>query len=175
MKTRVTVSAFRSALIALGICVAAVSTVACSDTVQATSACSNLEQKDVTATREGFMPCAGEMIGALNEIAPLSHAAMKGNRQARLDGEAALRRLLPILNEAGGERFLERSADRDLSDLRAEIHNAIARYGSYYALAIPPDHHPMARRARQEAQWDLDRAARHHNSARNLYRQLQNQ
>ena len=170
MNTVVSVSVIRCALIALGICVAAVSTVGCSDTVQATSACANIDEKNMT--RDGFLPCASELIAALNEIAPLSHAAIKGSRQARLDGEAELRQILPILNEAGGERLLERSDDRDLSDLRAEIHNAIARYSSYFALAIPPDHHPMARRARQEAQWELDRAARHHDSARNLYREL---
>lgn len=169
MKTGV--SAFRSALCALGLCVAAVSTVACSDTVQATSACSNLDQA-AGASGADFMPCAGEMLTALDQLVPLSQAALRGNKQSRLDGEAALRQLLPIVSEAGGDRLLVRSADRDLSDLRAEVHNAIVRYRHFYALSVPPDYHPMAARARQQAQWELDRAARHHESAHNLYRQM---
>jgi hypothetical protein len=150
---------------------AAVATVGCSDTVQATSACSNLEQAG-GATRAEFVPCAGDMIAALDELAPLSNSALKGSKQARLDGESTLRQLLTTVSEAGGERLLERSNDRDLSDLRAEIHNAVSRYRHYYALAIPPEYHPMAARARQQAQWELDRAARHHDSARSLHRQL---
>ena len=170
MNTRI--SPVRAALCALGLSVAAVASVGCSDTLQATSACSNLEQNRGDA-RGAFLPCAGELIAALDELAPLSQSALKGNKQSRLEGEAALRTLLPMVTEAGGEHLVERSADRDLSDLRTEIHNAVARYRHYYAVAIPPEYHPQAGRARQEAQWELDRATRHHDSARNLYRQLQ--
>lgn len=167
------VPSFRSALCAIGLCVAAVATVACSDTVQATSACSSVGQTG--ASGADFIPCAADMITALDGLAPLSQSALKGNKQSRLDGEAALRQLLPVVSEAGGERLLERSKDRDMSDLRAEIHNAVSRYRQFYALSVPPDYHPMAARARQEAQWELDRAARHHESARNLYRQIHGQ
>jgi hypothetical protein len=144
--------------------------VACSGTVEATSACSNVEQAG--ASSGDFVPCAADMIAALDALAPLSQSALKGNKQSRLDGEAALRQLMPMVSEAGGERLLERSKDRDMSDLRAEIHNAVARYRHFYALSVPPDYHPIAARARQQAQWELDRAARHHESARNLYRQI---
>ena len=171
MKTGV--PSFRSALCAVGLCVAAVSTVACSDTVQATSACSNVEQAG--ASTADFMPCAADMIAALDALAPLSQSALKGNKQSRLDGEATLRQLLPMVAQAGGDRLLERSADRDMSDLRAEIHNAVARSRHFYALSVPPDYHPMAARARQQAQWELDRAAHHHESARNLYREIHGQ
>jgi hypothetical protein len=146
--------------------------VGCGGTVEATSACSNLG-RNAGDTRGKFLPCASELIAALDQLAPLSQSALKGSKQSRLEGEAALRDLLPMMTEAGGEQLLERSGDRDLSDLRMEIHNAVARYRHYYALAIPPDYHPQAGRARQQAQWELDRAARHHDSARNLYRQLQ--
>jgi hypothetical protein len=169
MKTRI--SPVRAVLCALGLSVAAVATVGCGDTVQATSACSNIDSPG-GQSRSAFLPCAGELLTALDQLAPLSHAALKGNKQSRLEGEAALRHLLPMMNEAGGERLLDRSSDGDLSDLRMEIHNAVARYRHYYAIAIPPEYHPQAARARQEAQWELDRAARHYNSARNLYREL---
>ena len=173
MKTGVSVSAFRSGLCAVALCVAGVSTVGCSDTVQATSACSNFEHKNGGLTRDEFLPCAAEMIAALDELAPLSQAAMKSSKQARLNGEAALRVVMPMLSEAGGDRLLERSNDRDLSDLRAEIHNTVTQYRAFYALTIPPDYHPLAGKARQDAQWELDGAARHHESARNLYRHVQ--
>lgn len=173
MKTGVSVSAFRSGLCAVALCVAAVSTVACSDTVQATSACSNLEHKNSAPTRGEFLPCAGEMIAALDELAPLSQSAMKGSKQARLNGEGALRHLMAMLSEAGGDHLLERSNDRDLSDLRAEIHNTVTKYRAFYALTIPPDYHPLAGKARQESQWELDGAARHYDGARSLYRDLQ--
>ena len=115
------------------------------------------------------------MLATLDALAPLSQSALKGNKQSRLDGEATLRQLLPMVSQAGGDRLLERSADRDMSDLRAEIHNAVSRYRHFYALSVPPDYHPMAARARQQAQWELDRAARHHESARNLYREIHGQ
>lgn len=173
MKTRVSVTAFRSGLCALGLCVATVSTVGCSDTVQATSACSNLEHKGGGMTRGEFLPCAGEMIAALDQLAPLAQSALKGSKQARLDGEAALRDLMPMLSEAGGDRLLERSNDRDLSDMRAELHNTMTKYRAFYALTIPPDYHPLAGKARQEGQRELDGAARHYEGARGLYRTLQ--
>lgn len=171
MKTGV--PSLRSALCVVGLCVATVSTVACSDTVQATSACSNVEQPE--AGSGDFVPCAADILAGLDALAPLSQAALKGNKQSRLDGEATLRQLLPMVSQAGGDRLLERSSDRDMSDLRAEIHNAVTRYRHFYALSVPPDYHPMAARARQQAQWELDRAARHHESARNLYREIHGQ
>jgi len=173
MKTGVSVSALRSGLCAVALVVAGVSTVACSDTVQATSACSNLEQKNGGVTRDEFLPCAAEMITALDELAPLTQAAMKSSKQARLDGEAALLVVMPMLSEAGGDRLLERSNDRDLSDLRAAIHNTVSQYRAFYALTIPPDYHPLAGKARQDAQWELDGATRHYESARSLYRHVQ--
>lgn len=173
MKTGVSESAFRSGLCAVALCVAAVSTVGCSDTVQATSACSNLEHNNTGQTRGEFLPCAAEMIAALDALSPLSQSALKGSKQARLDGEAALRTVMPMLSEAGGDRLLERSNDRELSDLRAEIHNTVTQYRAFYALTIPPGYHPLAGKARQEGQWKLDGAARHHADARSLYAQLQ--
>ena len=166
------ISPLRCALCALALSVAAVCSVACDDTVQATSACANLDESTATPDRAQFGRCAGEMLTALDELAAFSQAAIKGSRQARLDGEAALRALLPMVAEAGGERLLERSSDRDLSDLRTELHNAVARYRAYYATAVLPDSHAQAARAKQQAQWELDRATRHHTSARSLLKQL---
>ena len=170
MKTGI--SPMRCVLCALALAVAAVASVGCSDTVEATSACSNLTDPNAVSDRSRFVPCAREMITALDELAAFSQAAIKGSHQARLDGEAALRTLLPVVAEAGGERLLERSADRDLSDMRTEIHNAVARYRAYYATAVLPDTHPQAARAKQQAQWEFDRAARHHASAKSLLKQL---
>ena len=173
MNTGGSVTAFRSGLCAVALCVSAVSTVACSDTVvQANSACTNLEQKSTVAARGEFLPCAGEIIATLDALAPLSQSAMKGSKQARLDGEAVLRNVLPMLNAAGGDRLLERGSDRDLSDLRVAIHNTVAQYHAFYALTVPPDYHPMAGKARQEAQWELDGATRHYETARSLYREM---
>lgn len=166
------ISPLRCALCALALSVAAVCSVGCGDTVQATSACANLDEAASAPDRARFHPCASEMLTALDELAAFSQAAFKGSHQARLDGEAALRALLPKVAEAGGERLLERSPDRDLSDLRTEIHNAVARYRAYYATAVLPESHPQAARARQQAQWELDRATRHHTSARSLLKQL---
>ena len=159
-------------LCAVALCVAAVSTVGCSDTVQATSACSNVENNTLSVTRSEFLPCAGELIEALDTLGPLTQSVMKGSKQARLDGEAALRHVLPMLDQAGGDRLLERSSDRELSDLRAEIHNTATKYRAFYALTIPPDYHPMAGKARYEAKRELDGAVRHFEGARSLYHRL---
>lgn len=173
MNTGGSVIAFRSGLCAVALCVAAVSTVGCSDTVvQATSACTNLEQKSTATDRGEFLPCAGEIIATLDALAPLTQAAIKGSKQARLDGEGVLRQLLPMLNAAGGDRLLERASDRDLSDLRAAIHNTVTQYRAFYALTVPPDYHPMAGKARQDAQWEFDGATRHYEIARGLYREM---
>jgi hypothetical protein len=159
-------------LCAVALCVAAVSTVGCSDTVQATSACSNVENQTQSVRREAFLPCASEMLDALEGLAPLTQASVKGNKQARLDGEAALRHVMPMLEQAGGDRLLERSADAVLSDLRVEIHNTVAKYRAFYALTILPDYHPLAGKARYEAQLELDGATRHFEAARTIYKRL---
>ncbi len=172
MRTVVSSTAFRLALCAVALCFAAVATVGCGDTVQAKSACSDLEYTKSGVARADFLPCAGEMIAALDEMAPLSQAAMKGSKQARLDGEAVLRRLIPMVAEAGGDRLLEPWGDRELSDLSSDIHNTVSRYRAFYALAIPPDYHPAAARARWEAQRELNLATRHYGNSRVQYRRL---
>ena len=159
-------------LCAVALTVAAVCSVGCSDTVQATSACSNVEN-NTSVTRNDFLPCASELIAALEDLVPVTQASMKGSKQARLDGEAGLRHLMPMLEQAGGDRLLVRSSDADLSDLRAEIHNTLTKYRAFYALTIPPDYHPLAGKARFEAQRELDGAARHFSAARDALGRIQ--
>src|SRR5262245_45718127 len=119
-------------LCAVALSVAAVTSVGCGDTVQANSACSNVENNTRSVTRSEFLPCAAEMIAALNDLGPLTQSAMKGSKQARLDGEAALWHLMPMIDLAGGDRLLERSRDTELSDLRAEIYNTVTKYRAFY-------------------------------------------
>ena len=161
------------ALCAVALTVAAVCSVGCSDTVQATSACSNVENNTLSVTRSEFLPCASELIAALEGLVPVTQASMKGSKQARLDGEAALRHLMPMLDQAGGDRLLVRSSDAELSDLRAEIHNTLTKYRAFYALTIPPDYHPLAGKARYEAQRELDGAGRHFAAARDAFERIQ--
>lgn len=160
-------------LCAVALCVAAVASVGCNDTVQATTACSNVENNTRSVARAEFLPCATELLASIDALGPLTQATMKGSKQARLDGEAALRQLIPIIDQAGGDRLLERSTDVQLSDLRAEIYNTVTKYRAFFALTIPPDYHPQAGKARYFAQRELDGALRHFEEARGLYKRLQ--
>ncbi len=63
---------------------------ACGGDVPSDSACGKLVYTDAGVARADYLPCAGEMIAALDELAPQATAALGGDGQARSDGQATL-------------------------------------------------------------------------------------
>ena len=56
---------------------------ACTEAVADTSACRNLDYKKGSVARAQDLPCAAEMIAALDDLDRQSKAALDGDRQAR--------------------------------------------------------------------------------------------
>ena len=146
--------------------------ISCSDTVPDSSACRNLVYKDQGLTRTEYLPCAGEMMAVLDELEPQARAALKGDSQARADGEASLRRLQSLMRVAGGRNLLERWSDRALTDLNVDINNAVTHYQAFYMVRILDESHPYAAQSRTAAEAELTGASRRYEEARSLYRRL---
>jgi hypothetical protein len=79
-------------------CASIVAGAACTQVVAETSACRKLEYKDGSVPRAQYLPCAGEIIAAPDELDRQTEAAFGGDRQARSDGQATLRRVMARLN-----------------------------------------------------------------------------
>src|SRR5262245_14211234 len=85
---------------------------ACAANVPGASACRNLTYTEAGLSRADYMPCAGEMMAALDEVAVQSSAASKGDQAARSKGQESLGKLKALFAEAGGRNLLERWDDR---------------------------------------------------------------
>ncbi len=156
----------------VALCVSATFATGCGESVAADSACGNLEYGEAGPTRKEYLPCAGEMIATLDELAPQSQAALRGDQRARSDGQATLRRLQALMSAAGGRKLLERWKDRALTDLNMDIQNASTKYQAFYMVRIlePPDRY--AATTREAAAAELSGATRRYDEARSLYRRL---
>jgi hypothetical protein len=145
----------------------------CGSQVPSESKCRNLEYKEEGLSRAEYLPCAGEIVAALDELAAQSQAASGGDRQARSDGRATLGRVEALIGAAGGRNLLEPWQDRTLTDLNVRINNAVTHYQAFYMVRIVDQPDQFAAQSRQAAAEELRAAVRRHDEARNHYRRLQ--
>lgn len=145
---------------------------ACGSDVPSDSACGKLVYTDGGVARAEFLPCAGEMIAALDELAPQATAALGGDAQARSAGQATLRRVHALRQAAGGRKLLDRWSDRPLTDLNLHISNAVTKYDAFYMVRILDATSPYAAQSRQAAESELTGAKSAYDDARGLYRRL---
>lgn len=148
-------------------------TVACGGDVPADSACTKLVYKEGGVPRAEYLPCAGEMMAALDELAPQASAAMRGDRRARSNGQATLRRVRALMRAAGGRNLLERWSDRNLTSLNMQISNAVTKYDAFYMIRILDEPNPYAAKSRRAAESELSGAQSAYADAQRIYRRLQ--
>jgi hypothetical protein len=143
---------------------------ACGGEVRSDNACGKLVYTDAGVARADYLPCAGEMIAALDTLAPQATAALGGDARARSDGQSTLRRVHALMRAAGGRKLLDRWSDRPLTDLNLHISNAVTKYDAFYMVRILDATSPYAAQSRQAAESELTSASE---DARRLYRRLQ--
>jgi hypothetical protein len=136
------------------------------------STCRHLDYKEGGLSRSEYLPCAGEIVAALDELGRQTQAASKGDRQARTDGRAALARVSALMDAAGGRNLLERWQDRALTDLNVKIHNAVTHYEAFYMVRVVDEPEQFAASSRAAAESELRAALRRHDEARSSYRRL---
>jgi hypothetical protein len=144
----------------------------CSDAVPASSACRNLVYKEGGLSRAEYLPCADEMMAALDDLSVQTKAASSGDRQARSNGRAALARLTGLMNAAGGRNLLERWSDRPLTELNLDISNAVTSYTAFYMVRVLEEPHPYAAQSRRAADSEFGKATQSYADARAVYRRL---
>jgi hypothetical protein len=147
-------------------------TIACGGDVPSDSACTKLVYTEGGVSRVDYLPCASEMMAALDELAPQASAAMRGDRQARSDGQATLRRVRGLMRAAGGRNLLERWSDRSLMNLNVQINNAVTKYDAFYMIRILEEPNPYAAQSREAAESELRGAQSAYADAQRIYRRL---
>src|SRR5262245_66417632 len=83
----------------------------CADGVSNDSKCRNLVYKEGGLSRTEYLPCAGEIVAALEVVDRTTGKALDGDGRARSDGQAALDRTRALMRAAGGRNLLERWQD----------------------------------------------------------------
>lgn len=156
----------------LCLCLSAAFAAGCSEALADNSACRDLVYTDAGVSRKDYLPCAGEMVAALDELAPQTQAALRGDQKARSDGQVTLRRLQALMHAAGGRKLLERWKDTTLTDLNLDISNAVTKYQAFYMIRIVDPPQPYAATTREAAEAELTGATRRYEEARSLYRRL---
>jgi len=146
---------------------------ACGGDAPSDSACGKLVYTDAGVPRAEYLPCAGEMVAALDALDPQATAALGGDAQARSDGQSTLRRVHALMRAAGGRKLLDRWSDRPLTDLNLHISNAVTKYDAFYMVRILDAPSPYAAQSRQAAESELSGAKSASEDARRLYRRLQ--
>ena len=144
----------------------------CGGDVPNDSACRKLVYTDAGVARADYLPCAAEMLAALDELEPQSRLAMRGDGQARSDGQATLRRIHALMTAAGGRKLLDRWSDRNLTRLNLLISNAVTKYDAFYMVRILDDPNPYAAQSRQGAESELSGAQSNQAEAQSLYLRL---
>jgi hypothetical protein len=145
---------------------------ACGGGVPASSACRNLVYKEDGLSRTEYLPCATEMMTALDEVAVHTKGAAAGDQQARSDGQNALARLGALMNAAGGRNLLERWRDARLTALNVDISNAVTHYNAFYMVRVLEEPSPYAAQSRKAADDEFRNATRSHSEARSSYRRI---
>jgi hypothetical protein len=158
----------RALVILAGACLTAAS--ACTQVVADSSACRTLEYKNGSVARAQYLPCAAEMIAALDDLDRYSKAALGGDAQARSQGQASLRQVMALMSAAGGRQLLERWDDRALTDLNVDISNAVTKYQAFYMVRIVDGQFSTQSRSAAEAEYQG--ANRRYEEARRQFRRL---
>ena len=104
--------------------------------VPSDSGCRNLVYKEEGLSRSEYLPCAREIVAALDELARLSDLASRGDEQARSDGRASCAARHALMKSAGGRNLLERWDDRALTDLNMKISNAVTHFDAFYMVRV---------------------------------------
>lgn len=166
----------RGALVRFAVCAAALAvTFACgvrADSVPETSACRDLKYSKGGPARAAYLPCAGEIMATLEQVERHAQAALKGDREARGEGRAAVRRVTALMKSAGGLDLLDRWNDRVLTDLNLDIHNAVTHYDTFYMMPLKEEPHPFAAKMREAAGAEMQGGRRNYLEARVQYRRL---
>ena len=153
------------------LCVISATLAACGSSVPSDSGCRNLTYREEGLSRSEYLPCAGEIVAALDELEQHSQAASRGDKEARSAGRATLARVNALMREAGGRNLLERWSDRALTDLNVSISNAVTKYEAFYMVRVTEDQ--FAEQTRAAAAAELQGASRRSAEARSSYRRLQ--
>ena len=140
------------------------------DSVPETSACRNLTYTKQGPTRTVYLPCAGEIIAAVEELEGHTQAALNGDSGRRRKGQATLSKATALVKSAGGMALLERWNDRILTDINMDVHNALSHYTAFYMLPIKSEPDPFAAKTREAATAEMLGARRNYTSARENYR-----
>ena len=144
----------------------------CADGVSNDSKCRNLVYKEGGLSRTEYLPCAGEIVAALEVVDWNTGKALDGDGRARSDGQAALGRTRALMRAAGGRNLLERWQDQTLTDMNVSISNAVSHYQAFYMLRVLDEPHPYAAQSRQAAESEYRGATRNYEEARSTYRRL---
>jgi len=158
---------------AIALCAIPIIVAACGSDVPSDSGCRNLVYKEQGLSRSEYLPWAGEIVAALDELARQSEAASRGDNQARSEGRATLRRVNALMKAAGGRNLLERWDDRALTDLNLKISNAVTHYEAFYMVRVSEEPDQFAAQTREAAATELRAATRRSGEAQSFYRRLQ--
>ncbi len=145
----------------------------CAEHVPDDSACRNLVYQDGGLSRRVYLPCAGEIMAALDVVDPKTRLALDGDRRARAEGAAALRQAKALMETAGRRNLLERWDDRALTNMNISISNAVNHYQAFYMLRVYDKPHPYAAKMREAAESEYRGATRTYQEARSQYQHLQ--
>lgn len=99
------------------------------------SACDGLVYKASGLTRAQYLPCAAEMMTALDRTAEQVEKMLSGDEKARSEAQANLGDLRNLLKKAGGRNMLERWDDRALTSLNVDIWNAFNHHAACMLVA----------------------------------------
>lgn len=163
----------RKRLCTFSLCLTSLVVAACGSRVPSDSNCRNLVYKEDGLSRSEYLPCAREIVGALDELARLSDLASRGDRDARSEGQAMLRRVHALMHAAGGRNLLERWDDRALTDLNMRISNAVNHFEAFYMVRVLDEPDQFAAQTRQAAETELRGATRNSAEALRHYRRLE--
>jgi hypothetical protein len=140
------------------------------DSVPETSACRNLTYDKKGPTRAAYLPCAGEIIAAVEELEEHTEAALNGDAKRRSQGRATLTRVIDLMKSAGGMQLLERWNDPLLTEINVDVNNALSHYSAFYLLPIKSEPHPFAAETKEAARAEMLGGRRNYMSARTNYR-----
>ena len=121
------------------------------------SACDGLVYKAGGFTRAQYLPCAGDILNALDRLRPELEATVQGDKSARSKARTEYAEVTRMLKSAGGRNLVGRWEDEELNRLNLPIWNA---YGSYGAVLMYPN------------STDLDAGKSSHDEARSIYESL---
>jgi hypothetical protein len=139
------------------------------------TACDGLVYKEFGLTRAEYLPCAGEMIAALDRLGPQADAMLAGDKNARGEALDTLHELERLMKKAGGRRNMDSDwNDRGLTSLNRQILNAYGPYSGclMFGPKVAAIHAKGTREERQSALEQCTGPARLAREASNAYRYM---